>query len=68
MLSQAEIDVLPTIMDVVEQLSKVENDALLRNGVTIFPGDGFQDEGRPITDLRYASLKFCWQHILCSVN
>ena len=46
MLSQAEIDILPTIMDVVEQLSKVENDALLRNGVTIFPGDGFQDEGR----------------------
>jgi hypothetical protein len=46
MLSQAEIDALPTILDVVERLSKMENDALLRNGVTIFPGDGFQDEER----------------------
>ena len=42
MLSQAEIDALPTILDVVEQISKMENDMLLRNGVTIFPGDAFQ--------------------------
>lgn len=46
MLSQTEIDALPTILDVVEQMSKMENDMLLRNGVTIFPGDAFQDEGR----------------------
>ena len=46
MLSQAEIDALPTILDVVELISKMENDMLLRNGVTIFPGDAFLDEGR----------------------
>lgn len=46
MLSQTEIDALPTILDVVEQISKMENDMLLRNGVTILPGDAYQDEGR----------------------
>ena len=54
MLSQAEIDALPTILDVVEQISKMENDMLLRNGVTIFPGDAFQDEGR------YAFVSETW--------
>lgn len=54
MLSQAEIDALPTILDVVEQISKMENDMLLRNGVTIFPGDTFQDEGR------YAFVSEAW--------
>lgn len=46
MLKQEEIDALPTILDVVERISKMENDALLRSGVTIFPGDAFRDEGR----------------------
>lgn len=46
MLSKKEIDALPTILDVVEQFSRMENEALLRNGVTILPGDAFQDEGR----------------------
>lgn len=54
MLSQAEIDALPTILDVVEQISKMENDMLLRNGVTIFPVDTFQDEGR------YAFVSEAW--------
>ena len=46
LLSQTEIDALPTILDVVEQISKIENDALLRNGMTIFPDVSFQDEGK----------------------
>lgn len=46
MLSRKEINTLPTILDVVERISKMENDALLNNGVNIFPGDAFQDEGR----------------------
>ena len=46
MLCEEEIEALPTILDVVEHISKMENDSLLRNGVTIFPGDAFQDEGR----------------------
>lgn len=46
MLDQREIDALPTILDVVEQISKMENDALLNNGVTIVPSDAFRDEGR----------------------
>lgn len=54
MLSQAEIDALPTILDVVERISKMENDSLLRNGVTVFPGDSFQDEGR------YAFVSETW--------
>ena len=54
MLSQAEIDVLPTILDVVERISKMENEMLLRNGATIFPGDAFQDEGR------YAFVSETW--------
>lgn len=54
MLSQTEIDALPTILDVVEQISKMENDMLLRNGVTVFPGDAFQDEGR------YAFVSETW--------
>ena len=54
MLSQEEIDALPTILDVVERLSKMENDSLLRHRVTIFPGDSFQDEGR------YAFVSETW--------
>ena len=54
MLSQAEIDALPTILDVVERLSKMENDSLLRHQRTIFPGDVFQDEGR------YAFVSETW--------
>ena len=54
MLSQAEIDALPTILDVVERLSKMENDSLLRHRATIFPGDAFQDEGR------YAFVSETW--------
>lgn len=46
MLSQTEIDALPTILDVVEHISKMENDMLLRIGVSFFPGDAFLDEGR----------------------
>lgn len=46
MLSHGEIEKLPTILDVVEQISKKENDSLLKHGKTIFPGDSFQDEGR----------------------
>ena len=46
MLSQKEIDALPTILDVVEHISKMENDMLLRIGVSIIPGDAFLDEGR----------------------
>ena len=46
MLSQAEIDALPTILDVVEQISRKENDSLLKHGVPIFPGGAFHDEGR----------------------
>ena len=54
MLSQAEIDALPTILDVVERISKMENDMLLRNGATVFPGNAFQDEGR------YAFVSETW--------
>ena len=54
MLSQAEINALPTILDLVERLSKMENDSLLRHHVTIFPGDAFQDEGR------YAFVSETW--------
>ena len=54
MLSQAEIDALPTILDVLELLSKMENDSLLRHQRTIFPGDAFQDEGR------YAFVSETW--------
>lgn len=54
MLSEEEIEALPTILDVVEHISKMENDSLLRNGVTIFPGDAFQDEGR------YAFVSETW--------
>lgn len=46
MLSQTKIDALPTILDVVEHISKMENESILRHHVTIFPGDAFQDEGR----------------------
>lgn len=45
MLCKEEIDALPSILDVVEQLSKMENKSLLKNNVTIFPGDRFLDEG-----------------------
>lgn len=54
MLSQKEIDALPTILDVVERLSKMENDSFLRHHTTIFPGDVFQDEGR------YAFVSETW--------
>ena len=54
MLCEEEIEVLPTILDVVEHISKMENDSLLRNGVTIFPCDAFQDEGR------YAFVSETW--------
>ena len=54
MLSQEEIDALPTILDVVEWLSKMENESLLRQGATIFSGDAFLDEGR------YAFVSDTW--------
>ena len=54
MLSQLEIDALPTILDVVERLSKMENDSLLRHNPTIFPSNAFQDEGR------YAFVSETW--------
>ena len=46
MLGKEEIEALPTILDVVERISKMENDVLLRSGMMMFPGDAFQDEGR----------------------
>ena len=54
MLSQREIDALPTILDVVERLSKMENDSLLKHNAALFPGDAFQDEGR------YAFVSETW--------
>lgn len=54
MLSQKEIDALPTILDVVERLSKMENNSLLRYNATLFPGNVFLDEGR------YAYVSEAW--------
>ena len=51
MLSQEEIDALPTILDVVERLSKVENDALF----VVFNGPAEQ-EAVTLPELKESTL------------
>lgn len=47
LFSESEIDALPTILDVVEQISKRENNLILPDASTI-PSSDFFDEGRYI--------------------